>query len=258
LRKERETAFSKMAGGQGLRRVLIGASANIGACFTREQLRTNLSVINKTLLPEVAVVGRSNCGKSSIINALLGRTKAKTMACRVGKKPGVTQSLQMFACETDWKKKRQFIMSDLPGYGYAKADKYKIKEMSHVVGKYIQHSERLKRVLLLVDFSAGITVNDRWMMELLKHENRKYQIVITKCDKAAPNDLRVLMRKIENFVEEDAGPDNQFPVIATSTKNGLGIALLRTHVRTRRSSMMLPRQRISKKNLQRKDSVLIN
>jgi GTP-binding protein len=218
--------------GRGLPSVAFGASEHLGACYNREQLRTQLSKINKTLLPEVAMVGRSNCGKSSLINALLNRTKAKNMACRVGKKPGVTQSLQMFACETDWKKRRQLILSDLPGYGYAKGDEYKLKDMSDVVGKYLQHSERLKRVLLLLDCRAGVTVNDSWMMELLAHEKRTFQVVLTKCDQMGPADIKKLTLKV-NKITEMILPD-AYPVIATSCKNGLGINLVRTHVRLTR------------------------
>src|ERR1700679_1941498 len=123
-------------------------------------------------LPEVAFVGRSNVGKSSLINGLAGR---KTVA-RVSQTPGRTRELNFFNLG------KKLILVDLPGYGYAKASKQLAVEWQHLIFAYLSGRASLKRVMLLIDSRRGVMDNDRAVMELLDSSAVSYSLVLSNGD----------------------------------------------------------------------------
>lgn len=162
-------------------------------------------------LPEIAFVGRSNVGKSSLINALLNR---KALA-RVSHTPGRTQQLNFFLLG-----ERIYIV-DMPGYGYAAVSKTKLKLFSRLIEDYLKGRMPLKRVFVLIDSRHGLKPPDVTVMEMLDKAAVSYQLVLTKIDKCSPLHLATLEATLgETLKTHPAG----FPsVLRTSavTKDGL-------------------------------------
>ena len=126
--------------------------------------------------PEVAFVGRSNVGKSSCLNTLLGRSDM----ARVSKTPGRTQSINFFDLEHQG---RELRFADLPGYGFAKAPKRVKKDWDRMIGEYLRDRASLALVVVLVDIRREPTVLDRQMIGWLEEAERTGLLVITKSDK---------------------------------------------------------------------------
>ena len=167
-------------------------------------------------LPEVGFGGRSNVGKSSLVNALTGRrTLAKT-----SNTPGRTQQLNFFDLG------ERLMLADLPGYGYAKAPKSNVDRWTRLVDLYLRGRVPLRRVLLLIDARHGIKDVDRRVMSMLDKAAVSYQVVLTKCDKlnAKPLEERIAATILELAKHGAAHPD----VLATSTRTGAGIPELRS------------------------------
>ena len=131
--------------------------------------------------PEIAFAGRSNVGKSSLINALTGRTSL----ARVSVTPGRTRELNFFTLGKD----DQLYLVDMPGYGYAKAPKSQVKGWTRLIGEYLKGRRELKRVFLLIDARHGIKANDRETMKLMDEAAVSYQVVLTKADKPKASEL---------------------------------------------------------------------
>ncbi len=144
------------------------------------------------LLPEIAFAGRSNVGKSSLINALLSR---KSLA-RVSHTPGRTQQLNFFLLG------KRFYIVDMPGYGYAAASKEKIKVWSRLIQDYLKGRVPLKRVFLLIDCRHGFKATDEAVMEELDKAAVSYQIVLTKKDKSTPAELAALMASMTETLKK--------------------------------------------------------
>lgn len=124
-------------------------------------------------LPEIAVIGRSNVGKSSLINYLTNNYKlAKTSGV-----PGKTRLINYFLINNS------FYLVDLPGYGYAKASKEEQQSWQPMIEEYLNNNENLKAILLLVDIRHNPTNDDKTMMQYIKYYNLPYIIVATKADK---------------------------------------------------------------------------
>jgi len=138
-------------------------------------------------LPEVALAGRSNVGKSSLLNALTGR---KNLA-RVSVTPGRTQQLNFFALGGC------LMLVDLPGYGFAQAQKRKIANWTKLIEQYLRGRAGLRRVLLLIDARHGIKAADRPVMKLLDEAALSYIVVLTKCDAVKPDSLARTARAID-------------------------------------------------------------
>src|SRR6478736_7785019 len=140
--------------------------------------------------PEVAFAGRSNVGKSSLINAL---TRQKSLA-RVSVTPGRTRELNFFTLGKD----HALYLVDMPGYGYAKASKSAVKGWTRLIGDYLKGRRELKRVFLLIDARHGIKPNDQETMTLLDEAAVSYQAVLTKADKPKASELEARKEKIAN------------------------------------------------------------
>lgn len=172
--------------------------------------------------PEVAFAGRSNVGKSSLVNALTGR---KTLA-RTSNTPGRTQELNYFSIGKELA--LDAYMVDLPGYGYAKIERKKVHAWTRLVKDYLRGRPNLRRIMLLIDSRHGLKENDREIMTMLDEAAVNYQIVLTKLDKLKVADREKILRK----TQEDA---KKFiachpVVLATSSEKGWGIPELRTEL----------------------------
>ncbi len=153
-------------------------------------------------VPQVAFVGRSNVGKSSLINSLTGR---KTLV-KVGKKPGKTTEINFFSINN-----RKFYLVDLPGYGYAEVDPKRKSKIEKLVLWYLMYSEvKPKKVVLILDVKAGITDFDKEMIRVLTELRHPYVIVANKVDKLNQKELAAQMRDIKEAA-------NGAPVVPYST-----------------------------------------
>ena len=168
---------------------------------------------------EIAFAGRSNVGKSSLINALTGR---KGLA-RTSGTPGRTQMLNFFSAEN-----APLTIVDMPGYGYAQAPKELVAAWTDLVFSYLRGRPTLRRVFLLIDSRHGIKPIDRDAMALLDKAAVIYQVVLTKSDKIKPPQLtRLTDETLAALVKRPAA----FPeIIATSSEKGKGIAELRAEI----------------------------
>ena len=166
-------------------------------------------------LPEIAFLGRSNVGKSSLVNALTGRR----MLARTSNTPGRTRQLNFFALD------RRLMLVDLPGYGYAEASKTAIAAWTRLVQQYLRERGSLRRVCLLVDSRHGIKEPDRPVMGMCDTAGLSFQIVLTKIDKLGPSARAGITEEIA--VELATHPAAHPEIHLTSGEKQLGIAALR-------------------------------
>jgi len=178
----------------------------------------SLDALPAPLGPEVAFAGRSNVGKSSLINALAGR---RALA-RTSSTPGRTQELIFFGGP------RRLMLVDMPGYGYAAAAKNKVAAWSRTVEGYLQTRANLARVYLLVDARHGLKPGDDAILDTLGKAAVSHEIVLTKCDQIGEAALAERVAEITAAIRKRpaAFPD----VIATSVRSGAGIERLRAAV----------------------------
>ena len=169
-------------------------------------------------LPEVAFAGRSNVGKSSLLNAL---THRKALA-RTSSHPGRTQQLNFFNLGDT------MMLVDLPGYGYAKASKSKVKDWSKLTLRYLRGRVQLRRVCLLVDSRHDIKPIDVEYMGTFDEAAVSYTLVLTKCDKLGPTQLAARIAEYEALARKHPAAIGE--VIATSSENGTGIEFLRATI----------------------------
>jgi GTP-binding protein len=170
--------------------------------------------------PEVAFAGRSNVGKSSLLNALVGR---KAIA-RTSVTPGRTQELNFF----DVGEPIRFRLVDMPGYGFAKAPPKVVENWRRLVRDYLRGRVVLKRTLLLIDSRHGVKPVDGEMMKMLDEAAVGYRIVLTKADKIKASELDAVHAAT---IAEARKHSAAFPEIhVTSSEKGLGIEALRAAV----------------------------
>ena len=171
-------------------------------------------------LPEIAFAGRSNVGKSSLLNALTNR---KGLA-RTSNTPGRTQELNIF----DIGQPAQIRLVDMPGYGFAEAPKDLARRWRYLINDYLRGRAVLKRTLLLIDSRHGLKDVDREIMRMLEDAAVSYHLVLTKADKVKPTDLAAMFAATS---EEAARHPAAHPTLfTTSSETGSGLAELRTTI----------------------------
>ena len=171
-------------------------------------------------VPEVAFAGRSNVGKSSLINALTNRNSL----ARTSNTPGRTQELNFF----DVGEPLRFRLVDMPGYGYAKAPKDVVKQWRFLVNDFLRGRPVLKRTLVLVDARHGLKDVDRTLLDMLDEAAVSYRMVLTKADKVKASELEAVTERTATEVRKRPAAHPQ--IIATSAEKGLGMPELRAAV----------------------------
>ena len=169
-------------------------------------------------LSEIAFSGRSNVGKSSIINALTGR---KTLA-KASNTPGRTREINFFRLAN------RLMLVDLPGYGYAKAARSDVNRWTRLVEQYLSGRPNLRRVCLLIDSRHGVKESDVEIMKILDAAAVSYQIVFTKIDKIKPADLECVTEAA--YLSLKKRPAAHPHIIATSSETKQGIDILRSEL----------------------------
>ena len=171
-------------------------------------------------VPEIAFAGRSNVGKSSLLNALTNR---KALA-RTSNTPGRTQELNIF----DVGRPLFMRLVDMPGYGFAEAPRDLVKRWRFLVNDYLRGRQVLKRTLLLVDARHGFKDVDHEVMSMLDAAAVSYHVVLTKGDKIKPTALATLLETTR--IDAAKHPASHPILFATSSETGAGIAELRTAI----------------------------
>ena len=170
--------------------------------------------------PEVAFAGRSNVGKSSLLNALTNRNGL----ARTSNTPGRTQELNFF----DVGEPLRLRLVDMPGYGFAKAPPAVVRRWRFLVNDYLRGRQALRRALVLIDSRHGIKEVDREVMAMLDQAAVGYRLVLTKADKVKATDLAAVADR--TAAEARKRPAAHPEIIATSSEGGMGIAELRAAV----------------------------
>ena len=165
-------------------------------------------------IEEIAFIGRSNVGKSSLINAV---TNSKIAI--VSKTPGRTKQLNFFQIGD------RLTMVDMPGYGYAKAAKQDVENWNRLIFDYLLRRRNLKRVFLLIDSRHSLKDNDEEMMNILDKSGILYQIILTKVDEINSNELNEKIKQIENIFKRHTALFGE--ILSASSKYNIGITKIR-------------------------------
>jgi GTP-binding protein len=171
-----------------------------------------------TKLPEIAFAGRSNVGKSSLINALTNR---KSLA-RVSNTPGRTREINLFVLD------RRLLIADLPGYGFARVPKAMAADWRRLIEAYLRGRAQLRRVCLLIDARHGAQANDCAMMDLLDSAGASFVLVLTKADKLNERERAQAINDAATVARGHAAAHTE--LFATSAETGLGLPELRAHL----------------------------
>ena len=169
-------------------------------------------------LPEVAFAGRSNVGKSSLINGLVGM---KHLA-RASNEPGRTREVNFFVLD------EKLRLVDLPGYGWAKASKGTVKQFQNLGRDYLRGRPNLKRAYLLIDARHGLKEVDLEPMDAFDRAAVSYQIVLTKSDKIKPSEVDAVVARTQAAIAKR--PAAYPKVLATSSEKGTGLPELRAEI----------------------------
>ena len=161
-------------------------------------------------IPEVAFLGRSNVGKSSVLNSLVGEKIARTSST-----PGRTRMINFFAIRRPGKPGTELLLADLPGYGYAKASRAEIEEWPKFIEPYLNEREALALCVSLIDANVPPQQNDAQMLAWLRKSGRPFVVVATKTDRLSGNELRNSLRRLQ----EEHGVERLLPY---SARTGLG------------------------------------
>lgn len=171
--------------------------------------------IPKLLLPEIAFVGRSNVGKSSLLNALTNRQKL----CRVSGTPGCTRQINFFSLRD------RLMLVDLPGYGYAKVSRSEVSGWSKMILNYLKGRPNLKRICLLIDSRRGLLEKDEKLMEILDEAAISYQLIFTKTDKLKGGQIKQIIQDASKRASRHTALHPS--IITTSSETKAGIEDLR-------------------------------
>jgi GTP-binding protein len=178
----------------------------------------SLEVLPAAERTEMCLAGRSNVGKSSLINRLIGRALART-----SNTPGRTQELNFYAAPGV-----ALFIVDLPGYGFAEAPKPRVEAWTRLVRDYLRGRATLARVFLLIDARRGLTPADLDIMRLMDEAAVSYQGVLTKADKVKPTELARVVAATEQALGTHAAA--AVGVLATSAQTGAGVPELRAEM----------------------------
>lgn len=189
----------------------------------------NLKQLPGDALPEIAFAGRSNVGKSSLVNALTGR---KTLA-RTSNTPGRTRELNFFNLGD------RLMMVDLPGHGYARVSKTEVHGWTKLVRDYLRGRQSLKKLCLLVDSRHGLKDTDEELMDMMDEAGVAYQLILTKVDKVKTQQRDKTLAGVQAAIKKRAAA---FPeVMVTSSNKGWGVPELRALLNGVASSTPVPR-----------------
>jgi GTP-binding protein len=161
-------------------------------------------------LPEIAFLGRSNVGKSSLLNTLVGAKAAK-----VSSTPGRTRAINFFELR-DERKVGRIVLADLPGYGFAKISKSISAEWPKFIEPYMNAREELKLCICLVDSNIGVQESDRYLLDWLRGAGRGFVVVATKVDRLSGNERTRNLSALKKGLEIDE-------ILAVSAKTGYGM-----------------------------------
>lgn len=161
-------------------------------------------------LPEIAFLGRSNVGKSSVINALVGTKLARTSST-----PGRTRSINFFEIRRAGRPRPELLFTDLPGYGYAKISREISQDWARFVDPYLRERPTLELCLALVDSNIPPQASDRQLLEFLRSTGRPHVLVATKCDRLSGNELNSSLRALRQEYTD-------VPIVPFSAKTGAG------------------------------------
>ena len=178
----------------------------------------NIRALPPATLPEICFAGRSNVGKSSLVNALTGRR----MLARTSQTPGRTRQLIFF----DLANRLQLV--DLPGYGYAVASKTDIKAWTSLTRKFLAGRPSLQRVFLLIDSRRGVARSDNDMMQLLDNAAVSWAVVLTKSDKLKSAQINKTVKEIHAKISQHVAAYPEIFITSSETKDG--IKYLRAHM----------------------------
>ncbi len=174
----------------------------------------------ETLYPEVAFVGRSNVGKSSLLNCLLRQHRF----ARVSRTPGCTRTVNFYLVERRW------MWVDLPGLGYAAVSQQQRRQWAQLIREYLEHRPQLRLVCVLTDARHSPSPWDMAVMELLEARHRPFVAVLTKCDKLSPAELQQRIAQLRYLLHCCR---HVVDVLPTSARTGLGrealLAIIRRH-----------------------------
>lgn len=171
-------------------------------------------------LPEVAFAGRSNVGKSSLLNALVGQ---KALA-RTSNTPGRTREVNYFLLD------ERAHLVDLPGYGYARAPKDQVKGWNKLMEDYLKGRANLRRVFLLIDARHGLKTSDAPIMELMNQSAVSWQVVLTKVDKPKKGELEKVIERTRAVLAKQAAAHPE--LLVTSSRKDDGLPELRAAILT--------------------------
>jgi GTP-binding protein len=187
----------------------------------------SLSSLPPATLPEIAFAGRSNVGKSSLVNALTGR---RTLA-RVSAKPGHTRQINFFDLAG------RLLLVDLPGYGFAQVSRSMKETWQDLASAYLRGRPTLKRVCLLIDSRHGVKEADRETMKNLDSAAVSYQLLLTKTDRLKPDETARAIAAAEAEARKHGAAYPQ--ALATSSQSGFGIAELRAEIASVAKALVL-------------------
>jgi len=193
---------------------MSNGSRSLNLFFSKNNFEGSFNLWSETPnihLPECCFIGRSNVGKSSIINAV---TKSKKLA-KTSKTPGRTQNINLFLIS------EKVNIVDLPGYGYAKVSKIKREELHNIIEDYLINRENLKQVFVLIDCRVGIKDSDIDILDLISENNKQFSIILTKIDKCAKKfvdeEISSLLTLLKNYSPHFTN------IFASSSSKNIGI-----------------------------------
>ena len=196
-------------------------SKNLNSFFSKNIFLgsyNNIEDVPKLSLPEFCFLGRSNVGKSSLINAI---TKNKKLS-KTSKTPGRTQSLNLFEIN------KNLYFFDLPGYGYAKLSKKIRAQLLDLIQYYIDKRANIKRIFILIDCNIGIKNLDIDMLDYIYSNNKNFSIILTKSDKCTLNLIRKQKQSISSLMKNYKKRFDT--IIACSSKKNVGIVDIQKHI----------------------------